>query len=143
MVAHLNEMPLSPSEKAALKFSGAGRESLDKTRKALASIVLGFELIIVVLMGLAVFGLALLSPRELGLWLAGGLAFLAAASLAFMRVGKTGIVLGWMLHVCMLGVGFVLPLSLFVTLLFGALWVYCIVRGGQIDRERLRGLDAR
>lgn len=135
------ELQLSPSEtvahNAAMRLSGAGRGEVEaKTQRALASITLGFELIVVVLIGLAIFGLSLLEPRELGLWIAGGLALACVLALGFMRVGKVGIRLGWAVHALMLATAFILPASLVVSLLFTALWVYCMVKGAQIDRQR-------
>lgn len=137
-----DELQLSPSEtaahNAAMRLSGAGRGDVAaKTQRALASITIGFELIVVVLIGLAIFGLSLLEPRELGLWISGGLALVCLLSLGFMRVGKIGIWLGWGVHVLMLSTAFILPASLVVSLLFTALWVYCMVKGAQIDRQRL------
>lgn len=135
------ELQLSPSEaaahNAAMRLSGAGRGEVEaKTQRALASITIGFELIVVVLIGLAIFGLALLEPRELGLWIAGGLAVACGLTLGFMRVGKVGIWMGWGVHLLMLSTAFILPASLVVSLLFTALWVYCMVKGAQIDRQR-------
>lgn len=135
------ELQLSPSEtaahNAAMRLAGAGRgEVAAKTQRALASITLGFELIVVVLIGLAIFGLSLLEPRELGLWLAGGMALACVLGLGFMRVGKVGIWIGWGVHVLMLATAFILPMSLIVSLLFSALWVYCMIKGSQIDRDR-------
>ncbi len=137
-----DELRLSPSEtvahNAAMRLSGAGRgEVAAKTQRALASITLGFELIVVVLIGLAIFGLSLLEPRELGLWIAGGLALACLLALGFMRVGRVGILLGWVVHALMLATAFVLPMSLVVSVLFTALWIYCMVKGAQIDRQRL------
>lgn len=137
-----DELRLSPSEaaahNAAMRIAGAGRPEVEaKTQRALASITLGFELIVVVLIGLAIFGLSLLEPRELGLWIAGGLAFACVLALALMRMGKVGIWLGWAVHALMLATAFILPLSLVVSLLFTALWVYCMVKGAQIDRQRV------
>ena len=137
------ELQLSPSEaaahNAAMRLSGAGRgEVAAKTQRALASITLGFEMIVVVLIGLAIFGLSLLEPRELGLWIAGGLALACVLALGFMRIGKVGIWLGWVVHALMLATAFILPASLVVSLLFTALWVYCMIKGAQIDRQRLQ-----
>ncbi len=132
------ELVLSPSEAAAhdsaMRISGA-RNGERSTRKALASIVLGFELIIVVLIGLTIFGLGITDPRWLGLVIGGGLALLCIVSLATIRFGEVGIWLGWVTHVLMLATAFILPAALFVGGIFTALWVYCIVRGGKIDRE--------
>lgn len=142
------ELRLSPSEtaahNAAMRVAGAAHGEVEaKTQRALASITLGFELVIVVLIGLAIFGLSLLEPRELGLWIGGGLAVACVLSLAVMRFGRAGIILGWLVHVLMLATAFILPASLFVSILFTGFWVFCMVKGTQIDRERaahLRGL---
>lgn len=133
------ELQLSPSESmahnSAMRISGA-RRGRQSTQKALASVVLGFELIIVVLIGLTLFGLSALEPRELGLYVGGGLALVIIAGLATMRTGRVGIIIGWAVHVLMLATAIILPVALFVGALFTALWVYCMVKGSQIDRDR-------
>lgn len=134
-------MQLSPSEtaahNAAMRVAGAASGDIEaKTQRALASITLGFEMIVVVLIGLAIFGLGLLEPRELGLWLAGGLAAVCVLALALMRFGRMGINLGWVVHGLMLATALILPAALFVAVLFTALWIYCMVKGSQIDRNR-------
>jgi len=138
------ELRLSPSEtlahNSAMRVAGASRagdEPDSKTQRALASIVIGFELIIVVLIGLAIFGLSLLEPRELGLWIAGGLALMCLLALGLMRKGRVGIRLGWLVHVLMLATAFIIPTALVVGVIFTALWVYCMVKGAQIDRARI------
>lgn len=140
---HEDELRLSPSEtvahNAAMRVAGAGEvgDEIDaKTQRALASITIGFELIVVVLIGLAIFGLGLLEPRELGLWIAGGLAFACVLALCLMRFGKIGIWLGWAVHALMLATAFIMPMALVVAMLFTALWVYCMIKGAQIDRDR-------
>jgi len=133
------ELQLSPSEtiahNAAMRVAGAGGGEL-KTQRALASITLGFELIVVVLIGLAIFGLGLLEPRWLGLVIAGGLALACLIALGLMRFGRFGIWLGWAVHALMLATAFIMPTALIVGVLFTALWVFCMVKGGQIDRQR-------
>ena len=134
-----DELVLSPSEtmahNSAMRLSGAstGQRS---TQRALASIVLGFELIIVILIGLTMFGLGTTELRELGLYLGGGLGLLFIVVFCVMRRGKTGIILGWIIHALMLLTAVLLPLALVVGLLFTGLWVYCMVKGAQIDRDR-------
>lgn len=143
-----DELRLSPSEtlahNSAMRISGAARrdDPGSKTQRALASIVLGFELIVVVLIGLTIFGLGLLEPRELGLWIAGGLALVCVAALALMRVGRAGIWLGWIAHALMLATGFILLPALVVGAIFTALWIYCMVKGARIDRDRVAWLAA-
>lgn len=133
------ELVLSPSEtmahNSAMRISGARRGG-QSTQKALASIVLGFELIIVVLIGLTLFGLSTLEPRELGLYIGGGLAVVIIAGLGLMRTGRVGIIIGWIVHVLMLLTGILLPMAIIVGALFSGLWVYCMVKGASIDRGR-------
>lgn len=133
------DFDLSPSERmahnSAMRLSGASR-GRRSTQRALASIVLGFELIIVVLIGLTLFGLGTMEPRELGLYLGGGLAVVIIIALACMRTGRAGIILGWAVHVLMLGCGFLLPMAFIVGALFSGLWIYCMIKGAQIDRDR-------
>ncbi|MFC7765293.1 DUF4233 domain-containing protein [Leucobacter soli] len=104
--------------------------------------MLGFELIVVVLIGLSIFGLALLEPRELGLWIAGGLALACLLGLGFMRMGRIGIAIGWLVHLLMLATAIIMPMALVVGVIFTALWVYCMVKGAQIDRQRAAWLAA-
>lgn len=134
-----DELQLSPSEtmahNSAMRISGSARGA-HSTQRALASIVLGFELIIVVLIGLSLFGLGTLEPRELGLYIGGGLAVVIIVGLACMRNGRVGIVIGWIVHGLMLATAILLPMALIVGLLFTALWIYCMVKGAQIDRDR-------
>ena len=134
-----DELTLSPSEtmahNSAMRLSGSANGQRS-TQRALASIVLGFELIVVVLIGLTMFGLSTTDPRELGLYLGGGLGVLIIVALGLMRRGKIGIVIGWIVHVLMLLTAILLPMALIVGLLFTGLWIYCMVKGAQIDRDR-------
>lgn len=139
------ELQLSPSEtmahNSAMRISGA-RQGVTSTQKSLASIVLGFELIVVVLIGLTLYGLGTLEPRTLGLYLGGGLAVVIIVGLALMRRGRVGIMIGWIVHGLMLATAILLPMALIVGLLFTALWVYCMVKGSQMDRDRAAWIAA-
>lgn len=136
------ELTLSPSESfahdAAMRVSGAtsGSDGGARTQRALASIVLGFELIVVFLIGMTVFGLGITEPRELGIYGGIGLCVVIIVALATMRRGKIGIWIGWAVHVLMLLSALVLPMALIVGIIFSALWVYCMVKGARIDRDR-------
>lgn len=142
------ELQLSPSESfahnAAMRVSGAQAPGMatGRTQRALASIVLGFELIVVFLIGMTVFGLGITEPRELGIYGGIGLCAVIVIALATMRFGKLGIWIGWGVHALMLLSGIVLPMALLVGAIFTALWVYCMVRGARIDRERAAWLAA-
>ncbi|MEB4616061.1 DUF4233 domain-containing protein [Leucobacter sp. M11] len=131
------ELKLSPSEtiahNSAMRLSGSakGRRS---TQRALASIVLGFELFVVFLGGMTVFGLGAVQPRELGIY--GGLALclLIIIALGTMRT-KLGIWIGWGVHLAMFLAGFILPMFVIVAVIFTALWVYCMITGARMDRQ--------
>jgi len=135
------ELQLSPSEtfahNTAMRVSGEARGgSSAKTQRALASIVLGFELIVVFLIGMTIFGLSLLEPREFGIWGGLGICAVIVLGLATMRFGRIGIVVGWIVQALILLCAIVLPMALIVGIIFSALWVYCMVKGARIDRDR-------
>lgn len=129
---------MSPSERmgdrAATRIAGAS--GTKKTQKALASVVLGFELIVVFLVGLTVFGLRAVDPPELGIYGGAGMAALIIVALALMRRGDVGLWLGWAIHAAYFIAGIVLIPAIFVGLVFGALWIFCMIRGAQVDRAR-------
>lgn len=104
------------------------------TQKSLASVVLGFELVIVFLGGLSIFGLNAIEPRELGIVLGVAIAGFMIVALALMRT-KVGIPLGWATQFAMLATGFILPALFVVGGLFFALWIYCMTTGSRMDRE--------
>lgn len=129
------ELELSPSEARAhnLAVKTAGRKS---TQKTLASIVLGFEIFVVFLVGLTMFGLRVFDPPFIGLIAGGAVCLVIFVALGLMRVGRIGLILGWIIHVLYFTAGFVLVPTLFIAVVFSILWVYCVIKGGQIDRER-------
>jgi hypothetical protein len=52
-----------------------------------------------------------------------------------------GITLGWVLQIATLACAFVVPMMLFVELLFGALWLTALVQGHTMD-ENIRRVNA-
>lgn len=131
------DFELTPSEqrvdRAAASLAGSNKKS---TQKSLASIVLGFELFVVFLAGLTVFGLRLVDPPELGIYGGVAICVLIVITLGVMRIGKIGIWLGWVLHLLYFFAGFILPATIIVSVVFTALWIYCMVKGAQIDKDR-------
>ncbi|WP_353809970.1 DUF4233 domain-containing protein [Agromyces sp. SYSU T00194] len=110
-------------------------------RRSLASIVLGFELFIVLLASLTVFGL---SPAPFGddgiprWWALVGGGVLLVALLAIMALLRFegAYVAGWVLQGILLATGFLTPAMFFVGALFGGMWWYAMVAGARIDRTR-------
>lgn len=105
------------------------------TRRSLAAVVLGFELVVVFLGGLTIFGLNAVQPRELGFAIAGAIVLLILVAFALMRT-SAGLVFGWAAQAAFLATGLLLPGLFIVGGLFFALWIYCWVVGGRIDRQR-------
>lgn len=112
-----------------------GRGARRSTQRALASIVLGFELFVVFLAGMTVFGLGVVEPRELGIWGGLGLCAVILVALGTMRIGKVGLWIGWAVHGLMFLAAFVLPPALIVVAIFTGLWIYCMVVGARLDRQ--------
>lgn len=103
-------------------------------RESLASIVLGFELIVVFLAALVAFGLKVLpAPVALG----GGAVLCVAivATLAALRF-RWGIIVGWVLQGVIVATGILVPIMFIIGALFAGMWVYSMVAGGRIDREK-------
>ncbi len=102
-------------------------------REMLGTIVLGLEIVVVFLGALAVFGLGTLPPVPA---LGGGAAVivLAVAAIGTLK-GTVGVVLGWIVQVILVAGGLLLPELYLVGALFVALWAYCMIVGGRIDRR--------
>lgn len=102
-------------------------------KRTLATIVLGFEVIVVALAALVIFGLQALPP---GLALGGGavLGLAMVAVLALLRY-EWAYVVGWILQLIMVAAGFLNPAMFFVGGMFAAMWAYCMIAGSRIDNQ--------
>jgi len=103
-------------------------------RRSLASIVLGFELIVVFLGTLVIFGLS-----DLPAWvtLGGGalVCLIMVAVLGLLRF-EWAYGIGWAVQVIIVASGFLNPAMFFVGAIFAGMWVYCMIAGGRIDRQK-------
>ncbi|MGU3644922.1 DUF4233 domain-containing protein [Microbacterium sp. C23T] len=108
--------------------------------ESLATIVLGFESIVVFLGGLVVYGLKAL-PASIAPWwgiVAGaGLAVLMILTTRVVRY-RWGIVLGWVLQVFVLLGAFLVPALAIVALIFGGMYGYATIKGAALDRRNAR-----
>lgn len=101
--------------------------------ESLLSIVLALEAILVFFVALTVFGLKILDGPTV---LAGG-AVLIAAMLFGGRALRYpwGVWVGWALQLALIATGVVFPLMFVVGAGFSALWIFCFIRGRQIDSD--------
>ena len=108
--------------------------------ESLLSIVLVLEVLLVFFAMLAAFGLRTLEP---GLAFGGGgvLMLLLILTGGVLRY-PWGIAIGWVLQVALVAVGVLLPLMYFIGAAFLALWIFCFVRGRQIDTQKAAYLAA-
>ncbi|WP_345764412.1 DUF4233 domain-containing protein [Diaminobutyricibacter sp. McL0608] len=102
-------------------------------RESLGSIVLGFELIIVFLGALVLFGLHSL-PAPVALGGGAALVVLMIVAVALLRY-PVGIILGWAVQLIVIAAGLLVPAFFIVGAIFTAMWTYCMIVGGRIDRR--------
>jgi hypothetical protein len=102
-------------------------------RESLLSITLVLEAIMFFFPMLVVYGKHTLPA---GVAFGGGLAAIVVLTLASRMTGsRPGVVFGWLLQAAILATGFIEPFMVVVGLVFLALWVFCFVKGGQLDRQ--------
>jgi hypothetical protein len=102
--------------------------------ESLLSIVLGLEAILLFFVALTAFGLKALPPAAA---LGGGVGLIVALAIAGGLVRyRWGVWLGWVLQAVLLATGIVLPLMYLVAAVFVAIWIFCFVRGRQLDSAR-------
>lgn len=106
----------------------------DSVRQMLASIVLGFEAVMFFFAALVVFGLKALSPAPA---LIGGAAVCVALLLNAVLVRyRWGYWLGWVMQGVIAATTFLVPLMGVVAVIFIGIWVYVMVVGARIDRQK-------
>ncbi|HEY2555729.1 MAG TPA: DUF4233 domain-containing protein [Diaminobutyricibacter sp.] len=109
-------------------------------RESLGSIVLGFELIVVFLGALVLFGLKSL-PAAVALGGGAALVILMIVAIALLRY-PVGIILGWAVQVIVIAAGLLVPAFYIVGAIFAAMWIYCMIVGGRLDHRDRRAREA-
>lgn len=101
--------------------------------ESLLTIVLTLEAVLVFFVALTLFGLHAVNPA---IAFGGGAALLIVLLLAtrVMRY-SWGVWVGWALQLVILSTGLLLPALYIAAAFFIVMWVYCFVRGRQIDRQ--------
>lgn len=99
--------------------------------ESLLGIVLVLEAILVFFVMLTVFGLkALPAAAAFG----GGAGLIAALVLVSRTLRYSwGVWLGWVLQPVLLATGVVLPVMYLVAAVFAGIWIFCFVKGRQLD----------
>ena len=104
------------------------------TTETLLSIVLGLEACLVFFVTLTAFGLKALEPAPA--FIGGAALIVALVLVAGMLRFAWGVWLGWVLQAVLIATGILLPVMYVVAAAFVAIWVYCFIKGRQIDRHR-------
>ena len=104
------------------------------TTESLLSIVLGLEAVLMFFVTLTAFGLKAVPPVTA--FAGGGGLLLALVLTAGLLRFRWGVWLGWVLQAVLVATGILLPVMYFIAAGFVAIWVYCFVKGRQIDRQR-------
>jgi hypothetical protein len=100
----------------------------------LLSIVLALEAVLVFFITLVVYGLKSLEP---GLAFGGGALLILALFLTSSLLRYPwGVWPGWVLQLVLVATGFLVPLMFFIAACFFAIWIFCFVRGRQIDHQK-------
>ncbi|MDM7892435.1 DUF4233 domain-containing protein [Curtobacterium caseinilyticum] len=102
-------------------------------RESLLSITLGLEAVMFFFPMLVVYGKGTLPP--LAAFGGGILAIIVLAAASRLTGGHAGVWFGWLLQAAILATGFIEPFMFAVGAVFLALWVFCFVKGGQLDRQ--------
>ncbi|NUU06630.1 DUF4233 domain-containing protein [Leifsonia sp. C5G2] len=112
----------------------AGRPRRQRSlRESLGSIVLGFELLVVFLGALVLFGLHSL-PAAVALGGGAALIVLMVVAIALLR-NTIGVVLGWIVQLVLVAAGLLVPAFFIVGAIFTAMWAYCMIAAARIDRN--------
>ena len=109
----------------------------------LAPIVLGFEAVVVILVGFTIFGLGRL-PGDIPQWWAivgGAVVATLMIALAGMITKPWAIGAGWALQAVVALSAILVPAILLVVVVFGGMWGYATIMGARLDARRPAATD--
>lgn len=117
-------------------MSGTRERKARRPRSAsesLLSIALGLEAALAFFVALAVFRFDRLPPVVA---FGGGAAVIVVLLVAGRMLRyRWGVWLGWALQAALIATGFLLPLMFFIGAGFAAIWIFCFIAGGRLDRR--------
>lgn len=103
-------------------------------KELLITIVLGFEAIVVGLGALVVFGLKAVPPLQA--FVGGGVIVAGLIAAILLARWPIGTWLGWLLQVLVMLTGLLVGAMFVVGIVFTAMWIFALVQGGKIDKQR-------
>ena len=104
------------------------------TTESLLAIVLLLEAILLFFVTLVLFGLKTVPPAVA---FGGGAAFVVVILLTILLLRwPVGIAIGWVIQAALVALGLLNPVMYVIGAGFAAFWIWCFVRGRQIDRAR-------
>lgn len=103
--------------------------------ETLLSITLGLEAAMMFFAAMVVFGLDRFEPDWLAL-VFGAVFIVVLVLVAALQRWAWGVALGAVLQIAIVLTGLLEPMMFFVGALFTVLWIYCYVRGRQIDAQK-------
>jgi len=108
-------------------------------QRSLAQIVLGFEVIVVFLGMLVIYGLKALPPATA--FAAGGAVIVVMIlTLALLRF-RWAYAIGWLVQLAVIAGGFLVPAMFIVGIIFTAIWTWCMITGARLDRTPQQAAD--
>lgn len=115
--------------------SGSRRVRRERSAtESLLSIALILESLLVFFVTLSVYGLkALDAPVAFA---GGGVFLLLLVVASALQRYRAGVWLGWVLQAALLATGLLVPLMYFIGGVFVATWIFCFVRGRQLDSQK-------
>ncbi|MGK9147275.1 DUF4233 domain-containing protein [Plantibacter flavus] len=103
-------------------------------KQTLGSIILGFEMIVMFLGALVIFGLKAL-PAPVALIGGAVLCLIIAATIPLLRF-RWGYWLGWAVQAAIVATGLLVPMMFLVGGMAAAVWTYAMVQGEKIERQQ-------
>lgn len=102
---------------------------------SLGQVVLGFELIVVALASLTIFGLGALPPA---LALGGGalLCLIMLATIGLMMKYRWAFALGWFVQIVVVASGFLVTMLFIIGAVFTGIWAYAMTQGKKLDSQK-------
>lgn len=106
------------------------------TKNLLTTIVLSFEIVVIFLAGLTLFGLKAVEPPYMAILFSLVTITLAIIAILLIRKSNLGIIIGHFLHVAYFIPTIFLPPIALVAAMFGGLWLFALYKGREVDRLR-------